>query len=192
MPKKTTILIAVLAVVTVILLFFAVTSGQKTPNEIFKPPQQTKKVAKTATVFFRPQNVDLSTSTTATVDVMVDSGPSEISGVQVEAEFDPSVISSVTLTPAADQSSFFGPGAVILLNEIKTTTGRVSYATAIDAGQAAKRGVGKIAGLTIQKAPGAQGTSTTINLLDSTAVTVLGESESVLKNATPLTITLTR
>ena len=54
MPKKTTILIVVLAIVTAVLLFLAVTQGSKqiTNNQSATPTPHV--VAKTAKVFFNP------------------------------------------------------------------------------------------------------------------------------------------
>ena len=194
MPKKTTILIIILAVVTGVLLFLAITEGQKqsSPSTSIAPTQ--KVVQKTAKVFFSPQNIDLSAgSATAapTVDIMVDTGGSDIAGVQAELQYDPKVLAGVKLVPAADTTGFFGPGAVVLFNDVDNQTGRISFAIAISAGQKSAKGVGKIGTLTFTKAFGATSPTTSINFLDKTLVTQLGENESVLKQASPLNITLT-
>jgi len=193
MPKKTTILIVVLAIVTAVLLFLAVTQGSKqiTNNQSATPTPHV--VAKTAKVFFNPQNVDLagSSATPESVDIMVDTGNGEAAGVQAEMQFDPTALTNVKLVPASDASGFFGAGANVLFNDVNPTTGRISYAIAIGPSQASKKGVGKIATLTFQKSFNATGSATKINFLDKTLVTVLGENESVLKETSPLNITFT-
>lgn len=193
MPKKTTVLILILALVTGVLVFLAVSEGRKQIN----PPDNSvipskKVVEKTARVFFSPANLDLSAGTASgapTVDLFIDSGNTEISGVQVELQFDPKALSSVSLLPAADSAGFFGPTAVVLFNDVNQETGRVSFVIAIGAQQPAKKGVGKIASLVLQKAVGTTVASTKIDFLNKTLVTKLGENDSVLKSTTPLNIT---
>lgn len=193
MPRKTTILIVVLAIVTAVLLFLAVTQGSKqiTNNQNATPTPHV--VAKTAKVFFNPQNVDLagSSATPESVDIMVDTGNSEATGVQAEMQFDPTALTNVKLVPSSDAAGFFGAGANVLFNDVNPTTGRISYAIAIGPSQSSRKGVGKIATLTFQKSFNATGSATKINFLDKTLVTVLGENESVLKETSPLNITFT-
>ncbi len=194
MPKKTTILIAILAIVTLVLLFLAVSSDSIKPLNPTKNPTPTKKeVQKTAKVFFAPTTLDLSTVGTSvpTVDLMIDTGNAEIAGVQAELIYDPAMIASVVLTPAVDDGSFFGTSAVVLFNDIIPQNGRISYAIAISPDLQPKKGVGKIATLTFQKTFNATGVST-VSFLNKTLVTVLGENESVLKETIPLSITLTQ
>lgn len=192
MPRKTTILILILATVTAVLLFLAISEGKKpqAPKTSITPTK--KQVIKTARVFFSPQNIDLSSGTalpTSSVDLLVDTGSQEIVGVQVEAQYDPKSLSNLKLTPALDAASFFGPGAVVLFNDVNQTTGRISYAVAISPQEKTKEGIGKIATVSFSKAFSAQGI-TTISFLDKTIVTILGENESVLKESVPLNITL--
>lgn len=192
MPKKTTILILILAIVTGILLFLAISETKKpsTPSTTVAPTK--KPVAKTAKVFFNPQNLDLSAgaaSPTSSVDIMIDTGGSDVAGVQTELQFDPRALVSVRLTPAVDSASFFGQTSVILFNDVNQATGRVSYAIAISPGTNAKKGIGKIATLTFQKAFNSP-SATQVAFLDKTLVTILGENESVLKESMPLNITL--
>ena len=193
MPKKTTILILILTAVTGVLLFLAVSEGRKpqAPKATTTPTK--KQVQKTARVFFSPQNIDLSSasvSTVSTVDILVDTGGSQIAGVQVEAQYDPKSLTNLSLIPAAHSQGFFGNQANILFNEIIPATGRISFAIAISPDQSPKNGVGKIATLSFQRNFNATSSATTINFLDKTIVTILGENESVLKESLPLNITL--
>lgn len=192
MPKKTTILILILALITGILLFLAVTENKEAPTGPTTVVPTKKPVEKTAKVFFNPQNLDLSSaaSPSSSVDIMIDTGKSEVAGVQVELQYDPKALANVSLIPAADQTGFFGPTSVILFNDTVSATGRISYAIAISPQTNARRGVGKIATLTFAKAFNAPA-ATIVSFLDKTLVTILGENESVLKESLPLNITLT-
>ena len=192
MPKKTTILILILAAVTGALVFFAVTSTQPQPQKKITVTPIEKPVVKTAKVFFNPQNIDISSGsavTIQTVDLLIDTGGAEISGVQAELQYDPKALTNVRLIPTADTKSFFGGGSIILFNDIVQDTGRISYVIAIGAGDNPKKGIGKIATLSFQKTPSAPST-TAIRFLDKTLVTILGVNESVLKEAMPLNIIL--
>jgi hypothetical protein len=193
MPKKTTTLILILAAVTGILLFLAISETRK-PSETPAVVTPTKKpVVKTAKVFFNPQNLDLSAgsaSPTSTIDIMVDTGGAAITGVQTELQYDPKAITNVRMTPATDATSLFGTTASVLFCDVdEPTPGRISCALAISPTQSPKTGIGKVATLSFQKAINAPAT-TTINFLDKTLVTILGENESVLKESMPLNITL--
>ena len=195
MPKKTTILILILTAVTGVLLFLAVSEGRKpqAPKATITPTK--KQVQKTARVFFSPQNIDLSSATgsaVSTVDILVDTGGSQIAGVQVEAQYDPKSLTNLSLIPAADSQGFFGNQANILFNEIIPATGRISFAIGISPNQSPKNGVGKIATLNFQRNFNATSSATSINFLDKTIVTILGENESVLKESLPLNITLSQ
>ncbi len=192
MPKKTTILIFILALVTGVLLFLAVSEGKKSQAPQTTATPTKKPVTKTARVFFSPQNIDLTTGTatpTSTVDLMIDTGGQEIAGVQIEAQYDPKAIVNLKLNPAIDRTGFFGPNAAVLFNDVNSTTGRISYAVAILPQEKTIAGVGRIASVSFSKAFSAQGT-TMVNFLDKTIVTILGENESVLKESMPLNIIL--
>ncbi len=199
MAKKTTILIVILALVTGILLYLAVAGdNQKILPTLKQTVEKTaipkKEAAKSAKLFFSPQNIDLSSgsaSPTSSVDIIVDSGGTDISGVQAELLFDPKAVTGVRLIPYVGSDSFFGSGANILINEVVPETGRVSFAVAIPPKSAGKIGVGKIATLTFQKAFSAPA-ATTITFLDKTLVTKLGESQSVLKETLPLNLVLSQ
>jgi hypothetical protein len=195
MHKQTIILIVVLALVTGVLIFLAVTNQNilKTNNTGTVPT--TASVQKTAKVFFNPASVDLSAATatpTSSVDIFVDSGGEPISGVQAEMQYDPKAITNVKIIPAADLTGFFGAGSTIPFNEVNQTTGRISYAIGISPTENGKTGVGKIGTMTFQKTPGTTLVATGVNFLDKTLVTKLNVNESLLKETTPLTITLSK
>jgi len=194
MPRKTLLLILVLAAVTAILIFLAIMSqSMRQPTSTQGPNPTLIPVEKTAKVLFNPTSVDLSSTTatpTSSVNILVDSGGAEISGVQVELQYDPNALRNVVLTPTVDATGFFGSSASVLFNDVKQDTGRISYAVAISQGQGGKAGVGKIATLTFTKGLGAIRT-TQITFLDKTLVTILGANDSALKETVPLSITFT-
>ncbi len=193
MPKKTTILIIILAIVTGVLLYLAVsTENNKLPG-VTTPTATPTPIQKTIKVFFNPQNIDLSTSpaTPSSVDLMVDTGSGNVSGIQAELQYDPQAITNVKVVPSVEQGSFFGPQANVLFNDIDTQTGRISYAIAIAPNEASKKGVGKIATITFQKSFNSTTPTTSITFVNKTLATTPNQTESVLKETSPLNITLT-
>lgn len=186
MPKKTTLLIVILAVVTGLLLFLALVSTQS-PGLKTNVPEK-KLVEKTAKVNFSPQAFSL-TDAAGAVDINVDTGGGDITGVQAEMQYDTKALTNVKLLPDVSGESFFGPRAVVLINEVNTATGRISFVIAINTGDEPRKGTGKIATLTFRKAPNAPA-STQVNFLDKTLVTKLGVEESVLKETMPLNVTI--
>lgn len=191
MPKKTITLVVILALIAGALLFLALRPAGK--QQITQKIIPTRKIVqKTATVFFNPQNIDLSSGTatpTSSVDIFVDTGNNEISGVQLEMQYDPKALRNVALTQSTDVNAFFGPNNQPLFREVNPETGRISFAIAIQPTQPTKKGVGKLATLSFSKVFNAKGT-TTVNFLEKTVVTVLGADQSALKDSIPLSVTL--
>src|SRR5438876_502062 len=104
MPKKTTLLILILTVVTGALIYLAVQSDKNAQKiqQTIKPPiikttPAVHVVEKTATVYFSVSSVNATTSVPVSVDLMVNSGKSSITGVQVELTFDPKVLTNVSI-----------------------------------------------------------------------------------------------
>lgn len=192
MHKQTIILIVILALVSGVLIFLAITNQDILKNNQSKVVPSVAPVKKTTKVFFNPANIDLSASTaspTSSVSIMVDTGGEQIAGVQAEMQYDPKAITDVKLIPAAGSTDFFGPNSTILQNDIVSTTGRISFAIGISPTEDGKSGVGKIATVTFKKAVGAPATSM-ITFIDKTLASQLNVNESVLKETTPLTITI--
>ncbi len=192
MPKKTTVLIAILAVVTVVLLGLALIQSQKQNTLMTSISPTPKPVEKTAKIFFNPGTWDSTSATTptASVDIIIDSGNSALAGAQVELQYDPKALSNVKVAPDVSTNSFFGGTANVLFNENTQSSGKVEFAIGIPPTGTAKKGSGKIATLSFQKLPGTTEASTTIVFLNKTLVLMLDSSQSVLKDTTPLMITL--
>lgn len=193
MPKKTTTLILILAVITALLVFLAIRETQpksSTTAPVEKIAVPTKAVPKTAILSFTPSLLDLSTTSTPTpVDIIIDTGGSQVTGAQLEITFDPKAVTNLRIS-SPDNSLFGGKtDNIVLINDVNLSTGRVSFAVAATPGKSVK-GVGKIATLTIQKAFGTDINTSQIVFLDKTMVVMPGTNDSILKSSTPLTIQL--
>lgn len=193
---RTLILIGVLAIIAVILIFFAL---QMNSNQPVQTPngnngaqtQPTSTVEKTATVAFSPTNVNMVTSTSATVDIVVTAGNTPITGAQVEIAYDPTVIRNPRILPPDSANSLFGTATsfIELFNDVNTETNTINYAIGIQPSGNPVVGAGSIGKLTFTVVRGTTPTSQ-ITFGEGTAVTVQGAQESVLSTTTPLTITL--
>ncbi len=190
MPRKTTILIVILAVITGVLIFLAVRndSAQQLVNRVSEPTP-TLAPQPYATLDFGTELLDLSLiSATQTVDIVLDTGNKPVAGVQVELSYDPTVLSNVRILPS--QQSLFGTGTQVLISAVDPEQGRISYAVAISAEGSEVAGKGSIAriGFTANKTRGIPATQLTF--LSKSAVTTLSSQNSVLKSSTPLQIKL--
>lgn len=197
MPKKTTILIAILAIVTVSLIFLAVREESQKPAEkdtsqqtVQKQPQPTEEeTPKTASLSFSPAFLDLSEggSGIQSADIFINNGDGEISGVQVELQYDPKVLTNVNIESGSD--TIFGANPNILISQVDQVNGRITHIVAINLSDDQIKGVGKIATVTFQALPGTE-SQTKIEFLDKSIVTSLGTTNSILKDTIPLTISL--
>lgn len=191
MPRKTTILIVILALVTAGLLFMALRSSS--PLEMNTTPstgQATRNVEKTAKLFFAPSTVSASSGSASTVDVMLDSGGADITGVQLVLSFDPKAVTSFTITAPQGENTYFGTNPVILLNNVDLSSGKAEFSIATSLTTGPKTGNGKVATVNFVLNRNSILSSSVVAFLNTTTVVKHGESESVLKETTPLTIQL--
>jgi len=191
MPRKTTILIIILAVITGVLIFLAVKSDTiKNPlsmPEVITPSPSA--ILPYATLTFSKDSFDISTlSATQTIDILINSGNKPVAGAQVELTYDPKVFTNVKLIPA-DQP-FFGKDSVVLINAVDPTQGRISYAVGISEDGQEKVGQGTLVRLNFTANKFAGVSQSTINFLSKSAVTTLQSRGSVLKYSIPLLVTL--
>lgn len=195
MPKKTTILIIILAVITGILIFLAL-RNDKTQEIVVKPNLPTVKPTTTpapyATLSFSVANLDLSTVAinSQTVDILIDTNNRPVSGVQVELSYNPKVISNVTIIPATPP--FFGLDQFVAINSVDATQGRVSYAVGIPLQGTEKIGKGVIATLSFSVNKFAGVSNASVTFLPKSTVTSLQTSGSILSQTTPLSVILTK
>lgn len=184
MSKRTLALIIVLAIVTVVLIFVALSPKQEQQEGT---PRILPTVTPSAQSILEIGPNPLVTSTqSVTADVMVDSGENKVTAVQLELSFDPTKISNITITPGTLLEN-----PVILLNNIDYKEGRISYAIGISPTGTAKAGTGTVATITLQTAL-LNGEQTAITVLPKSLITAEGISSSVLKEATGTTITFTQ
>lgn len=192
MPKKTTILIIILTIVTAGLVFLAIKSEQKIPSlsQTSTPKTQpASKVEKTSTLFFAPSSLNASSgsSTLQTTDIMINTGKDSVTGVQIELSYDPKILSNVQIaSPVAD--SFFGTSSIVLFKEVNQELGRISFASGIAPQETPKSGVGKVATLTFTAAKPLASDTAMIKFVDKSMVSHANTQESVLKETIPLTI----
>lgn len=197
MPKKTTILIIILAIITGILIFLAVRSDKEQgliDNSASNPTSTTnaEKIVPYATLAFSEPILDLSKNSVATqsVDITIDTSNKPVFGAQIELSYDPKVLFNVKVAPPT-QNPFFGANPVILINSVDSTQGRISYAVGLSANDTGVQGKGVIATITFTANKFAGVPKSQIAFLPKTAVTSLKTSGSVLKNTSDLPIILT-
>lgn len=193
MPKKTTILIVILALITGILIVLAVRSDQTQQivnNLSTKPTATTAPIAPYATISFLPETLDVSlVSPIQSVDVVIDSNNLPVAGAQVELSYDPKLFSNVSVSQPK-QSPFFGPNPTVLISSVDATQGRISYAVGISPDGSEKSGKGAIMTLNFTANKFAGVRSGQIKFLPKSAVTTLSTPGSILKTSIPLQVIL--
>src|SRR3990167_10921912 len=115
-------------------------------------------------------------SGTYEVDINIETKDNEVTGAQLELVFDPKVLTKVDIRPGD-----FLNDPVILIKDIDSQNGRITYVFGNKPGQKAVKGKGKVAVISFSKAGQEQ---TNINFLPHTAVSAPGYNQSVLRNTT--------
>lgn len=190
MPRKTTILIVLLAAITGLLIFLAIRNeNSSTQTTVQETPEPTI-VTAYATLGFSSGVIDVSNqSATQTVDVLIDTNQKPTAGAQIELSYDPVVFTSVKILPA--ENPFFGNDAQVLISNVDQKQGRVSYAVGLGANDIERSGTGTVVRLsfTVNKSAGVS--SSLITFLDKSAVTTWSSPQSsVLLSASPLQVIL--
>lgn len=191
MNVRTLSLIIILAIMAAGLTWLAIylAQNQQVREESPRPSivATPTPVEASAKLYFLPETVASSSSSSLSTEIWLDAGKNEISGVQIELKYDPSALSNVVLKPA-DDSGFFGPlkSSIILFNSVDQKQGRVSFAMGIGLSERAKRGVARVATLSFTKRIGSP--PSTITFLPTTQVTQLDVTSSVLKETKDLMI----
>ena len=189
MSKKTLALIVSLVILTAVLLIIALqTSNRQSSNPTGDETAQATPTPPAESVLaMTPESIDLSTGATGTqtVDVTIDTGTNQVTAVQLELGYDPSVIRNVVVNPGT-----FLTSPTVLINNDDSDTGRVSYALGISPAQDPKNGSGTVATISFTVAPNADITETEITLLPRSLVTARGVGPSVLKSASGVQVIL--
>jgi hypothetical protein len=180
MSKRTLILIIFLTVLTAFFVYLAVSQ-----NSLPQPTQNTQtNVIPTTKPSQAFTTLALQSQTPTLVAVTIDTHgkKNKVTAVQLELSYDPQKVSGVTVTPG----KFIGT-TTPLINRIDEKQGRITYALAIQPSGKGVTGSGTVATISFQP----RGTGTMeLKVLPTTLVTAEGVSESVLRQATGTTITL--
>lgn len=191
-PGKTLVLIAILITLTVVLLGIAISIGRKSATrQVVTLSPTPQMVEKTAEIYFSPSSLDLSVgSSSATVDIIANTGKSPVTGVQVDISYNPSLISNVRVLPPDDNLSLFGPASsyTTLFTDTKTP-GKVSFALGINPTDSPKTGKGSVGKISFSVVKGATPTAE-LSFGEGTIVTSKETQESILDSTFPLTIKL--
>ena len=178
MPKRTLFLIFALFLITFALLLIALYQPQapKTTTTIApkEPVAQTVlsfgnlSLASPSSVLRQPADLNYS------LPISISTGKNKVTAVQLELQYDPQILTNVAVVPGP-----FFANPEVLLNQIDTKTGRISYAFGVGLTGSGVAGKGTVANLifTAIKTP----KKTAIIFLPKTLVTAQGVSESVLK-----------
>ncbi|HSA83802.1 MAG TPA: cohesin domain-containing protein [Patescibacteria group bacterium] len=189
MPRKTLFLLVGLIILTVILIVIAVQVGsnQQTQQTAIKTTgvtvSPTPDVAHT-TLMMSPNPIQVATGRTGSVDVIIDPSDNEVTAVQLELLYDPSMVSNVKVVPGP-----LFPNAAVLLNKNNATEGTYTYAYGIQPGQKAVTAKGVAATVTFT-ARGTLGKQSQIILQPNTLVTARAVANSVLKEGIGTTVVI--
>ena len=191
MPKKTTILIVILAIITGFLIYLAIKSDNAQTN-VYKTQAEitpTPTIQPYTTFSFSPPQLDMTNSSAAqSVDVTIDTAGKPVSTAQIEFLYDPKVITKVSFAKA--KTPFFGVDQNVLIDKIDPTQGRASYVVGIPLQGAEKIGNGTVVSLKFTVVKVAEMATSTISFTSKSAATTLSTQKPILQNTTPLTIIL--
>ena len=153
MPKRTLLLISALAGITLLLLYFALTLEYKsTPTPASSPQVSAPQTSlpKTARVYFEPSELKVQKAllkSSHSASLMIDPGVHKVTAVQLELQFDPNVIETISLEPASGSASFFDALSPVLFTQIDREKGRISYAVGISPNELPRTKNGVVANL---------------------------------------------
>jgi len=177
MSRRTLFLIFALFLITFVLLMVAIYQPQPLKTTQIAIPTK-EPVAQTALVF---GNSTIATSSSAVtlnyfLPINISTGKNKVTAVQLELQYDPLVLTNVAVVPGP---FFVKPD--VLLNQIDTKTGRISYAFGIGLTGQSVAGTGTIANLTFSVRATSVPAKTAIIFLPKTLVTAEGITGTVLK-----------
>lgn len=185
--KRTVLLIGILIVTATLLLIYAVAShpSKKREPEIKLPLTVSPGPINDTILSFSPDYVMLSTSEAASIDIKIDTGRNQITGVQVELAYDPEVFTDIKIEPGT-----FFPQANVLLNNNDKKSGRYSYALVLPPTTPPLTGSGTVAKVSLKKFANVSNTQspTALTILPKSLVSAIGVEGSVLRETKSATI----
>lgn len=186
MSKRTFLLILGLLAITVVLVLIAIspkkTEITSTVNDIPNKIQEIKSIDNAQTTLSFSPNPLTATTSPSSLDVLIDTGNNETTGVQLELGYDPKIIEIIDIKPAS-----FYPGALVLYKKIDTANKKVLLTLGVSSSANAKKGNGTVTTITFNVLDKTKN-QTEITFLTDTIVTAIGADKSVLKTSTPATI----
>src|SRR5205814_1477444 len=117
----------------------------------------------------------------------VNTGTDTITGVQIEAAYDPTVLTNVQLTPGP-----FFTNANVIINKIDTKNGRISYVIGIQPAGTHVQGQCIAAVIHYSVLSTTTVSSTTISFQPKTFVSVEGTSDTALQKFTDITLQIAK
>lgn len=167
--KRTVLLVIILLIIASLLLFYAISinptkkqTSIPNPSKII-PTIPTKSPAETSLII-TPELKTVKENEVFNLNIQIDTGTNQITGVQLEIAYDPDILTDVKI----DKGTFF-PNPNILLNNIDNETGRISYALVIPPATSPLSGTGTVAIISAMK-------SSKSNILSESAVSILPKS----------------
>jgi len=124
-------------------------------------------------------------SSSATVEVMIDTGGDKVRSVQLEIAYDPKLVTNVTLKPG----TFFTSPNVLPIGGVNPATGRITYAIVPGSFSETKTGTGVVATLTFTSLLTSANPATQITLLDKSLVSGQARGQNVLIKTTGTKVT---
>lgn len=186
MPRKTLALLVGLVLVTVILFIVALQTGKNQPLKTEDANMQAapaEEIVHTV-LSLSPELVEISSGRQGSVDVLMDPSGNEVTGIQLELLYDPTMVSNVKVVPGP---AFPNPN--VLIDNNNPQTGRYTYAYGVRPNQPTLTKQGVIAKITFT-ARGTAGRQSQFILHPTTIVTAVGIDSNVLKEATGATVVI--
>lgn len=187
--------LALVALVFVIVIVLIVTINLGTPKKttvtpsVMPEPTVVTEIAPQANtvMFLSPNPVDLTNSPQGSVDVVLDSNDNDVTGVQIELQYDPQAITNVSIVPGT-----FFKQSLELLKKVDSTKGKVIYLLGNSFSQPPVRGKGVVAKVSFQKVSGTSMKETPLTVLPTSLVSATGIDKSVLKNSVSTKVLLNK
>jgi hypothetical protein len=190
MPRKTLALISGLVLVTVILFIVALRAGQQ-PAAPSTPTNTTAQTAPQPTtpahtvLSVGPNPLTVAPGTQGSAQVTIDASDNDVTAIQLEIGYDPTVLSNVKVTPGT-----LIQNPAVLIDKNDPQTGRYTYAFGITPNGTPIKGAGTAATITFTVKAGAVAKQTQLGLLPTSLVTARGVANSVMKSATGTVVTV--
>ncbi len=185
MSKRTLALIVILTLITLSLVYIAVTPKETTVNQPQLPLSSlpTPTPAAQSRLYLSPSTIEMSTNSNA-VDVNIDTGGNSVTAIQLEISYDPSILTNVDI--AGPTANGFLDNPVQLIKNIDKQKGMITFAVGISPTAPAKKGMGTVGRITFQSF--AKTGQTVITITPKSLVTAEGVTQSVLKETNGATI----